>query len=233
MLIGTDTIEKKPAATASSGMNCGTGSGGFKPGNQCQLGGKGGAAGKTARTTRTKPAEPTAKTKSEIAKENYSHVDGPIQRYATNNEANLSSKLKGKHIGGTKPVDVMLMSGKKVIGGVELKTMFSNKASKVTMGKKAVLLKRDWERKNKAPIHTVIFDDHKVYDARGVGKHDESKRKIFYRRGFGSPRTSAMHEVTGGIAELKRLLNTPNEQLPKAAQSKVKKIKRTAVSKSI
>lgn len=45
----TDLIESTPTKSfrtkkPAAGSNCGTGSGGFKPGNQCQLGGKGGKA---------------------------------------------------------------------------------------------------------------------------------------------------------------------------------------------
>lgn len=52
----------------------------------------------------------------------------------------------------------------------------------------------------------------------GEGQHDESKRKIFYRRGFGSFRVNTMHQVKD-MKELKTLLNTPDEQLPPAAKT--------------
>jgi hypothetical protein len=77
--------------------------------------------------------------------------------------------------------------------------------------------KAAWESKNKATVHTVVFDDTLVKDANGVGKHDESKRKIFYRRGFGSFRIGAMYPVKD-FAGLKALLDTPNEKLPVAAR---------------
>jgi len=81
--------------------------------------------------------------------------------------------------------------------------------------------KAEWERKNKATVHTVVFDDSRVYNANGPGKHDESKRVIYYRRGYGSFRVDGMHQVKD-LNELKKLLDTPNDKLPKAAQSTVK-----------
>lgn len=103
--------------------------------------------------------------------------------------------------------------------GIELKTMVTNKANKITMKRSAMERKAEWEKNNKATFHTVVIDDSAVFNANGEGKHDESKRRIFYRRGFGSFRVGTMHEVKN-VAELKKLLDTPNEKLPPAAQRK-------------
>jgi len=35
----------------------------------------------------------------------------------------------------------------------------------------------------------------KVYNAKGEGKHDDSKREIYYRRGYGSFRVGGMYKV--------------------------------------
>ena len=77
--------------------------------------------------------------------------------------------------------------------------------------------KAAWENANKADVHTVVFDDHDVFNAKGKGKHDESKRVILYRRGYGSFRTSTMYKCKG-IAELKSLMEMTDEQLPDSAK---------------
>lgn len=170
----------------------------------------------------------TKKTKSEIAKSSATRVDSEIQRYSEEgNEPKLAKKIGGKSLSDNEPVDVVIEAadGKRQ-HGIELKTMVANKANKLTMKRDAMNRKAAWEKKNKAPVHTVVYDDSAVFNANGAGKHDESKRKIFYRRGYGSMRVSGMHEVTGGHKELKQLINTPNKQLPLAAQSTVKKPKK-------
>jgi hypothetical protein len=104
-----------------------------------------------------------------------------------------------------------------VAHGLELKTMVDNKANKITMKRSAMENKAKWERKNKAPIHTVVLDDSAVFNAKGAGKHDLSKRRIFYRRGYGSFRVGTMHEVKD-MAELKELMAMDEKSLPPAAQ---------------
>jgi len=68
-------------------------------------------------------------------------------------------------------------------------------------------------------MHTVVVDDTKVFNANGPGKHDESQRRLFYRRGFGSYRVDGMHEVKGGMKELKQLLLMDKRKLPKGAKA--------------
>lgn len=93
-----------------------------------------------------------------------------------------------------------------------------NTRNKIDMNTYAQVRKIEWERTQKAVFHTVVLDDQAVFNAKGEGEHDESKRRIFYRRGVGSFRVEGMHEVKGGIKELKKLLDTPDEQLPDGAK---------------
>jgi hypothetical protein len=79
--------------------------------------------------------------------------------------------------------------------------------------------KVNWEKSQQASFHTVVFDDSKVYNAKGPGQHDESQRRILYRRGIaGSARISNMHVVEGGMEGLKKLMRTPEDKLPAAAK---------------
>jgi len=101
--------------------------------------------------------------------------------------------------------------------GIELKTLVSNKAGKITMKRSARERKDKWEKESGGTFHTVVLDDQGVYNALGEGKHDESKRKMYYRRGHGSFRVNSMHPVKS-IKELHALMRMGEDQLPTAAR---------------
>ena len=181
---------------------------------------------------------PTARTKSEIAKASMTRVGGDIQRYCEEgNEPVLAKMLGGSSIKDNQPVDIVVFKGGKKVPqgplehaeykallakhgaayGIEMKTIVSNKANKLTMKRSAMDLKKGWEQGAAADIHTIVFDDSKVFNALGPGKHDDTKRRIFYRLGYGSFRIDKMHEVKGGAKELKKLLATAKDKLPPGA----------------
>jgi lambda family phage portal protein len=176
-------------------------------------GGKFDETGGSARTAQKKPSAKAAR-----AKASHHLVDSKIQRYAEeHNEPQFAKAIGGLSFKDNEPVDVVLGKGGVIQHGVELKTMVSNKAAKITMKKSAMERKAAWEKANKATFHTVVIDDSAVFNANGEGKHDESKRVIYYRRGYGSFRVAGMHKAKDH-AELKKLMNTPNEKLPDAAK---------------
>jgi hypothetical protein len=145
-------------------------------------------------------------------------VDSEIQRYAEeHNEPAFAKAIDGLSFKDNEPVDVVMGDKGVVQHGIELKTMVSNKANKITMKRSAMDRKAQWEKDNKATFHTVVIDDHAVFNANGPGQHDESKRVIYYRRGFGSFRVPTMHKVAD-LDELKKLINMPNKELPDAAK---------------
>lgn len=116
---------------------------------------------------------------------------------------------------GPKPEKFHIDGG--IAHGLEMKTMVGNEAGQISMKRSALKKKAAWERKHGVPIHTVVLDDQKVFNAKGEGKHDESKRKIYYRRGYGAFTVNAMHEVKDMDA-LKKLIDTPDKELPEAAR---------------
>lgn len=196
-------------------------------------GGSGGGRGSAGRDSttgarvsraRVSRENKTPKTKSEIAKAAAKSLGKPtdkvIQRYSEeNNEPILAKGVNGKSLDDNEPADVELHdSNGKLQAGLELKTMVHNKAGKITMSKDAMANKRRYERKNKVPIHTVVFDDTNVYNKNGPGLHDTSQRRIYFRKGYGSYRTKNMHEVTGGMKELKKLLKMKTSDLPEKAR---------------
>jgi hypothetical protein len=105
--------------------------------------------------------------------------------------------------------------------------MVANTNAKITVHDAALWRKAKCEALYGATFHTVIFDDHAVFNARGDGRHDDSQRVIYYRRGAGSYRArdkhgnDAMHRC-GSVAELKKLLAADEGDLPAAARMGVK-----------
>jgi len=169
-------------------------------------------------TTVSRIAQKPMSEKALRAQASATRVDATIQRYAEeHNEPKFAKAVGGLSFKDNEPVDVVVGTGGVIQHGIELKTMVTNKANKITMKRSAMERKAEWEKANKATFHTVVIDDSAVFNAKGEGQHDESKRRIFYRRGFGSFRVAGMHEVKN-VAELKKLLNTPGNKLPPAAQ---------------
>jgi hypothetical protein len=191
---------------------------------------KGGAAPTTDKQPAvTKPAVakqsrapvPQLSEKAQRAKAAHHMVDKDIQRYAEDhNEPAFAKSLGGIAFKDNEPVDVVVPGPKGTLAhGIELKTVVSNKNAKITMKKSAMALKTDWEKRHKAPVHTVVLDDTAVFNANGPGQHDLSGRKVYYRRGFGSFRIGGMHPVEN-LKELKQLLDMPDDELPAAARPK-------------
>jgi hypothetical protein len=158
--------------------------------------------------------------KAKRAKAAHVMVDKEIQRYCEqHNEGQIAKALGGVSFPDSEPIDIAVPGPDGIVKhGIELKTMVANSNAKLTMKTDAQKRKRAWERKNKATVHTLVLDDSKVFNAKGPGKHDLSKRIIYYRRGYGSFRISSMHKVAN-MAEVKTLLNTPTRQLPPGAKS--------------
>ncbi len=166
---------------------------------------------------------PSPSAKSVLAKQSAKYVGADIQRYSEeHNEPVLASGVsvdgsKGLSLRDNEPVDVIVTKGGVITHGIELKTMVSNVNNKITMKSSAMERKGAWMQDNSAPYHTVVFDDHKAYDAGGQGKHDDSQRQMYYKRGYGSFRVGSMHPVKD-MGEMNRLLDTPDAELPAAAR---------------
>lgn len=194
-----------------------------RTGEFASAGGLGGAAEDAEKTAtksgRTKEPKPSPKTKAMIAKQSATYVGKDIQRYAEeHNEPQFAKSIGGLSYADNEPVDVVSGSGGVVEHGCELKTMVSNKASKLTMDRYAQVRKVAWESDNKATFHTCVIDDRDVFNAKGPGLHDETKRTYYYRRGVaGSARIESMHKCKN-VAEVKKLMNMPEKELPAGAK---------------
>ncbi len=233
------TLKKKQPATATMAEWDESAHKRGQPGNAGEFGPGGGSSAKKdapsksgteksaapkQKSNRPPPAKaaPACDERCQRAKSAHVMVDKTIQRYAEeHNEPKVAKALGGISFPNGEPIDIAIAGDDGVVKhGVELKTMVKNSNGKITMKGDAIARKRSWERKNKAQIHTVVIDDSAVMNAKGDGKHDESKRKIYYASGYGSFRIGSLHEVKGGWDEVKTLINTPYKKLPEAAKKR-------------
>ncbi len=162
------------------------------------------------------PAKETDTTRADRAKASAKPAGVRIQRWCEeHNEPICARMVGGEPMPDNLPTDIEV-GGKKRQHGCELKTMTDNDNVKITMKRSAMERKAAWEAEHQAPFHTIVFDDREVFDAKGHDKHDESKREIYYRRGYGSFRVLKMYKVKDA-EDLKRMMNLPEDQLPKEA----------------
>lgn len=173
---------------------------------------------KVGQASKKKTKKPTH---SEIAKKTHVLVDKDIQRYAEeHNEPAFAKAVRGRSHPNSEPVDVTThRKDGTPVHGIEMKTSVVGGNRTIDMNPFAKVRKINWEKETGATFHTVVFDDHDVYNAKGPGEHDVSKRRYFYRRGVGGSKFSidGMHEAKS-IAELKRLMDMDESELPAKAQ---------------
>lgn len=202
----------------TSGGSGGAGGDTGKDGKKDTTGGKNEGPGANKKGEGKRTAPPKMSAKAARAKAAHHMVDKSIQRYAEeHNEPRFAKAVGGESYPNGEPIDVGIKEDDKLRHGIELKTMVDNKASKITMKRSARQRKDQWEKETGGTFHTVVLDDQKVFNAQGDGQHDESARKIYYRRGHGSFRVSSMHPVKD-IKELHRLFRMREEELPPAAR---------------
>ena len=167
---GTREAEPK---RSSGGGNCGTGHGGFQPGNSCGRPGHahggqaqpGQRAPAQAQPGKSRVAKPKAakgaprlkqqplSEKALRAKANASRVAGKAEHvYSKDREYELAKKLGGHAMEDNEPVDVLVQDKKNpsILHGIELKTIVNGRNDKITMKKSALALKEGW-LKRKAP----------------------------------------------------------------------------------
>jgi len=182
-----------------------------QPGNAGEFGPGGGTS--TIEKPKTKKQE---ETKSEKAKSAAVHVGSEVQRYADVAEQSAAKALKGVSFKDSEPVDVVVGREGVVEHGIEFKAVVLGANDKLTMNSYAQVRKIEWEKKNKATFHTLVFDDRKVYSP--DGKHDESKREIYYRRGVaGSARLGSLYKCKD-LKEANALMAMDEKKLPDAAK---------------
>jgi hypothetical protein len=179
----------------------------------------------TDREKKGKPKELSEK--AALAQKHMSITDKRIQDYTKANENVFANRVGGKSFPDNDPIDVHVPGGG--VGGkdagIELKTLTHGKNDKITMSSSALGRKDAWEKSNKSQMHTVALD-HRDRFAAGENAALHSGHEIYYKRGVGSFRIGSMHKVANE-AELRTLMKTPYDKLPKAAQGPVRQVKRS------
>jgi hypothetical protein len=115
------------------------------------------------------------------------------------NQDQLAKEVRGLNTKNNSPVDVKIYdeaNPTKLTHGLELKTLLVSKHDRIRMRKSARQNKIEWMSANEVPIHTFVYDDRYVFDANGVGKHDYSKRKTYFKQGIGNFNLDEMHLVS-------------------------------------
>jgi hypothetical protein len=169
---------------------------------------------KTGRVVEQKPNEKAAR-----AKAAHVMVDKTIQRYAEEyNEPRMAKVVGGHSYPDSEPMDLAIRGKNGKLSHLfEMKTIVKNTNGKITMDSYSQVRKIVREQEEGGVFHTIVSDDSKVFNAKGEGKHDESKRVYYYRRGVaGSARIESLHKCNE--AELKKLINTSTDKLPDAAK---------------
>lgn len=121
----------------------------------------------------------TQKERSARAKETFVRVTAQMKKIAIENEIKLSKAISGKHLKDPHPFDVFLQKKEKHF--IEVKTILKGKNDKITVHPNCMKSKLKVAKKQKANIHTFVFDDR--------------TGKFFYKEGVGSFRLSTMTPV--------------------------------------
>ena len=155
------------------------------------------------------------------------YTNNEEQWYSRRNEAEFAKRFGGKATGVLAPIDVEWKDGKH-LHGIELKTILGNAYDKLKMDPRANELKEHWAKETGGIVHTVVLDDtdvvpgtsrrgrteaiRKLMKGDGSG-FDASKRRVYYKRGHGSFRLSAMELVEGNIYDqLRKLMRSSEEE---------------------
>ena len=242
---GGERKPKKPQG-ATGGGNCGTGPGGFKPGNTCQRPGQGGkpaATGKPAKKPKKKPAakpakKPAAKPpekpqraagerdKFEATREEDlapfqpvpgEKIDKTRRRYADRQERLVAHELNATWMKDYEPHDGIRKRKGGGTDAIEVKSLIYGKASALSVHANALVRKADDALVNPGRVyHTVALD--KRHESEG-GEHagKYSGHEIYYKRACGPYNLSKMHKCKD-MDELRQLMEMPDDKLPEAAR---------------
>ena len=135
---------------------------------------------------------------------------------ATAFETEVAKSLKGRHVGDTKPTDV-IVTRNGVDHAIEVKTAQFGAKKNVSMQVDARLRKIRYTETTGAKYHTVVKD---IRD-KGPNPENYSGHDLYYKRGADAYSYGSMYKAQD-LDEVNRLIDTPDHLLPKAAQSVAK-----------
>lgn len=137
--------------------------------------------------------------------------------YAEAQEKAVAKAVGGKQLEDNEPLDVRVERAGGGEHAIEVKSLLKGKKQAITVHADALLRKVEYAGRNPdSTFHTVVLDHRAAYEG---GEHagNFSGHGLYYKRGSGAFALSKMHRVKDH-AELKRLLDTPDDQLPAAAR---------------
>jgi hypothetical protein len=119
-----------------------------------------------------------------------------------------------------KPFDVRVKIKDGGSHDIEVKSLLKGRKQAISVHEDALLRKVEHVKNNPGvTFHTVVSDEREGYEG-GVHSENYSGHQLYYKRGSGRYSLSQMHKVSSP-AELKRLLNTPDKDLPDKAKGKL------------
>lgn len=144
---------------------------------------------------RKEHADPEHKARVARARATFVVASADKQAIADNTESTVRQLIGGERTGDNSPFDVTVQVGTS-LDAVEVKTLVRNTNDKITMHPESRTRKEEWAEKNGARMHTIVFDRRDEYGQQaGLGANNYSGHRMYYRRGVGAFRLSAMIPV--------------------------------------
>lgn len=138
--------------------------------------------------------------------------------FADDREREIARGIGGKRLDDYQPHDVLVPKpGGKGDHAIEVKSLIFGKKRQLAVHENALLRKvEDAAAHPGRTYHTVVVDGRNVAEG-GVHAANYSGHTLYYRRASGPYTVTTMYKVKN-MAELKKLLDTPDERLPAAAR---------------
>lgn len=173
-----------------------------------------------------------------VGKEEHLHADAMSAEIAAVVGGKVEEAVDSPGQKDKKPFDVRTKRrGADGFHDIEVKSLLKGEKQSLSVHEDALLRKVDHAAANPSNVfHTVAVDERATYQG-GEHSGNFSGHRLYYKRGSGRYSLSQMHKVSGK-AELRRLLDTPDHELPDAAKGSlpsgaaVEKLRKAAASAS-
>jgi hypothetical protein len=170
------------------------------------------------RTLRGKRRAATAKKSRAAAAAKPDSLDAVRRKYADDQERDVARGVGGVRLDDYEPHDVIAPKGRgKGDHAIEVKSLIYGKKEQLSVHENALLRKvEDVGANPDRTYHTIVLDKRNVAEG-GAHEGNYSGHDLYYRRASGPYTVATMHKVKD-MAELRQLLDAPNESLPAAAR---------------
>jgi hypothetical protein len=138
-------------------------------------------------------------------------------------EAKIAKAVGGKQLDDNEPLDVRitLPGGKE--HALEVKSLLRGEKQSISVHEDALLRKVEYAKDNpESTYHTVVVDERSTFRGGEAKDCCYSGHRMYYKRGSGRYSLSKMEKVEDE-AHLKRLIATPDKELPENARGSLPK----------